>query len=270
MRTCTDCGEPIRDNDLVKNRDAADVLHFWHITCWAHFRWWLRQTNRRLRTKDQEVGVIPYEKLNAFINRARDTNQACEEIIAPWRMRLRRSQSFWTLAMRLHPYGSNSTQADWEFLGALVGYIAQGLGYAFSKPIEAMDETHPNEALHWVWPSSYGDEIQRTNGPVKPLPIGWRSTPFAQEIGKESVLGVQYDNRDLRVVVTDEPDLGPIRHISASCKSRKINANQIEIVRKIFAYPNQQTILDAVNPANGIWHLRQERPDEFGPLPDAS
>ncbi len=35
---CTDCGKV---GATIRNRDAADIVHWWHPACWVAFRKWL-------------------------------------------------------------------------------------------------------------------------------------------------------------------------------------------------------------------------------------
>lgn len=191
---------------------------------------------------------------------------AADDLLSPWRVRLRQDENLvWILTLRLEPYGrASSTEADWKLSGQILGAISHVLGYeptAYPNPIEDIATTHPNEALHWIFPIGSKSSIRYTNGPVNTLPSGWTSKPFS----RNGVCGTQYDSLNgIRVIVTDEPLVGKsTRHISASHSQNKINQAQVELIRCIFAFSDQETMLDSINPTSGVWHLWQTKPDEF-------
>jgi len=186
----------------------------------------------------------------------------CEDRIAPWRIRLFYGADAWRLTLRLDPYGvAGSTSDDWKLSGWLAGRAASVIGIKSPSPvIEDIATTHPAEAMHWVWPNNGAEFAWHTNGPVNPLPDGWKSKPF--DVG--TITGVQYDRHGVRVIVTDEPmGTKPTRHISASFSGGRLTQQQIELIRCLFGFPGQESILDSVNPSSGVWHLWQTRPDEF-------
>ena len=84
------------------------------------------------RIGDPRLGSATYEQLA-------EANDVAEK------SRLLAQQ--WIFSACLHPRGRSSTEADWTFLGQMVG----AMGAPVASCRTPLDTTHPNDVLYWLW-----------------------------------------------------------------------------------------------------------------------